>query len=557
MISTIKKVFLLVFLIMITYVSAQSVAIAYGPYEELALPKDARINEASGIAASLYVPGAYWVHNDSGDAANIFLCNPNTGETITSGLVENAKNRDWEDMSSFRVNGKSYLIIGSFGDNARKRSQYELYIMEEPAEGAKGPFPYLNKIKFTYKGGKSYNCESVAVDVAEGKIYLLTKTGSSDTSQVYSLPLSFKSSDDIQVAEYVASPRIRSATGMDISPDGLRAVVVTNKNNECKAFQFTKLSGETWTEGFSGTPNVFKTPIRPTYEAICFALDGKTLYDKSEKGNFGKFSVINQKLNVENRYIAAHRGGYENEYSDKAPENSMVNIQNAINHGFEIYESDVRRTKDGVFIIMHDDTIDRTTNGSGKVTELTSDDLSKYHLTYYNGEVSNEPIPLFKKFISQGNGRIIFKIDYKSELIYLKDLIEKIQSLHLQKRVILRFSYNDKIIKELQHYNLDEIPHILFRLETLSEFEALESSLYPRMISIVTKENTFSKAHLEIIKEASNANILIEAHTFNDNKKDRETYWEEQIKLPISIFHTKKPILFKAFLEKKRNDYKK
>ena len=80
-------------------------------------------------------------------------------------------------------------------------------------------------------------------------------------------------------------------------------------------------------------------------------------------------------------YIAAHRGGYENEYNDKAPENSIANIQNAINQGFEIYESDIRRTLDGVFIIMHDATIDRTTNGIGEVKNLLSEDLKKYHLT--------------------------------------------------------------------------------------------------------------------------------------------------------------------------------
>lgn len=267
--------------------------IIYGPYEELAKPTDPRINEASGIAASLYVPDAYWVHNDSGDQANIFLCNPYTGETINSGLVENAQNRDWEDMSSFRINGKSYLIIGATGDNARKRSQYQLFIMEEPAPRAKGPFPYLNKIKFTYQSGNSYNCESVAVDVTEGKIYLFTKTGNPDTSEVYSLPLSIKQeSETVQIAKFKAAPKVKSATGMDISPDGLRAVVVTNKNNECRAFQFTKFPGETWAEGFLRTPKVFKTPIRPTYEAICFALDGETLYDKSEKGNFGKFTVV-------------------------------------------------------------------------------------------------------------------------------------------------------------------------------------------------------------------------------------------------------------------------
>ena len=267
--------------------------IIYGPYEELAKPTDPRINEASGIAASLYVPDAFWVHNDSGDKANIFLCNPYTGETINSGLVENAKNIDWEDMSSFRINEKSYLIIGATGDNARKRSEYQLYIMEEPAAGANGPFPFLNKIKFTYQGGDSHNCESVAVDITEGKIYLFTKTGNPDTSELYSLPLSIKQgSETVQIAKFEAAPKVKSATGMDISPDGLRAIVVTNKNNECRAFQFTKFPEETWAEGFLRTPKVFNTPIRPTYEAICYALDEETLYDKSEKGNFGKFTVV-------------------------------------------------------------------------------------------------------------------------------------------------------------------------------------------------------------------------------------------------------------------------
>lgn len=257
-------------------------------------------------------------------------------------------------------------------------------------------------------------------------------------------------------------------------------------------------------------------------------------------------SIIKGKI-----YIAAHRGGYENEYKDKAPRNSIANIQNAINQGFEIYESDVRRTLDGVFIIMHDPTIDRTTNGSGEVEKLLSKDLKKYRLKYYNGEETNESIPFIEDFISKGNGRIIFKLDYKSDVVYLKELIKELQFLKLQNSVILRFSYNKKIVKELENYDLNEIPHILFRIETLSEFEELKSIFNPRMISILTKENYFNQEHLQIIKEASNENILIEAHTFHDYKDEREEFWEEQIKLPITIFHTKKPILFQEFLKKK------
>ena len=250
-------------------------------------------------------------------------------------------------------------------------------------------------------------------------------------------------------------------------------------------------------------------------------------------------------------YIAAHRGGYENEYKDKAPENSISNIQNAINQGFDIYESDVRRTLDGVFIIMHDRTIDRTTNGSGEVEKFLSEDLKKYRLIYYNGEETNEPIPFLEDFISKGNGKIIFKLDYKSDVVYLKELIKIIQSLKLQNSVILRFPYNKKIVKELENYDLNKIPHILFKIKTLSEFKELKSTFNPKMISILTQKNYFNQQHLKIIEEASKENILIEAHTFHDNKDEREEFWEEQIKLPITIFHTKKPILFQEFLKKK------
>lgn len=249
-------------------------------------------------------------------------------------------------------------------------------------------------------------------------------------------------------------------------------------------------------------------------------------------------------------HIAAHRGGYENEYKDKAPENSIANIQNAINHGFEIYESDIRRTLDGAFVIMHDPTIDRTTTGRGKVKELLSENLRKFRLTYYNGEVSNESIPFFGDFISKGKGKIIFKFDYKADLVYLKDLIKELQLLKLQKSVILRFRYKKKIVDELENYDLNETPHILFRVKTLSEFEELKSTFNPRMVSIIEKEN-FNQEHLQIIQRASKENILIEAHTFHDKKKNREEFWEEQIKLPITIFHTSKPILFQEFLKKK------
>ena len=265
--------------------------------------------------------------------------------------------------------------------------------------------------------------------------------------------------------------------------------------------------------------------------------------------SFAQEPISTSDINKGKIYIAAHRGGYENDFEEKAPENSIANIQNAINHGFEIYESDVERTSDGVFIIMHDPTIDRTTNGSGEVAKMTIEELKKYRLTYINGEVSSEKIPLFDEFIFKGDGKIIFKIDFKPELKYLNELLEQIKNLKLQDRIILRFKYKKEIVNALANYNSDDIPIILFRIKNLTEYEELRSTFNPKMISIFERKE-FTLEHLQIIEMASKENIIVEVHTFGNAKKNREDYWADQIKLPITIFHTNKPILFQEFLNR-------
>lgn len=66
-------------------------------------------------------------------------------------------------------------------------------------------------------------------------------------------------------------------------------------------------------------------------------------------------------------FVVAHRGDWRH-----APENSLQAIQNSIDMGADMVEIDVRRTKDSVFVLMHDDSIDRTTSGTGHVDEVTS-----------------------------------------------------------------------------------------------------------------------------------------------------------------------------------------
>lgn len=90
-----------------------------------------------------------------------------------------------------------------------------------------------------------------------------------------------------------------------------------------------------------------------------------------------------------------HRG-----YSVGAPENTLPAFAMSKKMGFNYVEADVTFTKDGVAVMIHDDTIDRTSNGSGKVSDLNYSDLLKYDFGGWKGEeFKDTPIPTFSEFI--------------------------------------------------------------------------------------------------------------------------------------------------------------
>ncbi len=96
-----------------------------------------------------------------------------------------------------------------------------------------------------------------------------------------------------------------------------------------------------------------------------------------------------------------HRGWYE------APENTLSAYRESAKHGFKYVECDVNFTKDGIPVLLHDDTIDRTSNGSGSVSQLTYAQLLQYDFSYDDTDTSvdfsayrGEKIPTFAEFIA-------------------------------------------------------------------------------------------------------------------------------------------------------------
>lgn len=89
--------------------------------------------------------------------------------------------------------------------------------------------------------------------------------------------------------------------------------------------------------------------------------------------------------------MVAHRADWRNH-----PENSLSSIQSCIDNGVDVLELDIRKTSDGVMILMHDSTVSRTTNGTGSVSSMTLAQIRALRLLH-NGEVTTEQVPTLEE----------------------------------------------------------------------------------------------------------------------------------------------------------------
>lgn len=104
--------------------------------------------------------------------------------------------------------------------------------------------------------------------------------------------------------------------------------------------------------------------------------------------------------------VAAHRADWRN-----APENSLDAMRRAIRMGVDIIEVDVRRTKDGRFVIMHDPALDRTTTGKGLVADYTLAELRELRLLAATGHPTDEKIPTLEEALEVARGHAVINLD--------------------------------------------------------------------------------------------------------------------------------------------------
>ena len=192
----------------------------------------------------------------------------------------------------------------------------------------------------------------------------------------------------------------------------------------------------------------------------------------------------------------AHRGA-----SGYAPENTMGAFQKGFEMKADYIEIDVQMTKDGELVVIHDITVDRTTNGTGNVGHLTLEEIRQLDAgSWFSEDYAGETIPTFEEVLDTFRGKVGILIELKAPELY-PGVEEKIADA-LKERNMDQPNNNKIIIQSFNHASMKKSKELLPNLshgvlagaswekvteEQLSQFATFADYFNPNM-NIVTDE---------------------------------------------------------------------
>ena len=201
--------------------------------------------------------------------------------------------------------------------------------------------------------------------------------------------------------------------------------------------------------------------------------------------------------------IFGHRGA-----SAIKPENTMLAFQKAIDDGAHGIEFDIRITKDRKIVVIHDATINRTSNGTGKVSKLTYNELLEFDFG------KGEKIPLLSLILEKFGNNYWLNIEVKEEG-FEKELVELIGEMKLTKKFVIS-SFNTNVLKKLSKIN-KSLPLALLFVNKSGDLGRRKENL--GINSIHPNKNSINK---RLMKKAVKYNLIVRAWTVNNITKAKK-----------------------------------
>ncbi len=222
----------------------------------------------------------------------------------------------------------------------------------------------------------------------------------------------------------------------------------------------------------------------------------------------------------------AHRGG-----ARLAPEETMVAYQNAVAVGADVLEIDLHATSDGVVVCMHDETVDRTTNGEGTIRGMTFDELRALDAGYHWTDDGGESYPYRGQGLQVPTAREVleafpemhFAIEIKQQQPSIAaDVVALIEELELDTQVVVA-SFGDAAIAEVRELN----PRLItaFSLSEMIELFLLNPNnigTYEapgEIMQVPPAQGNIDALSPEILGMADEAGLRVQVWTINDRQE--------------------------------------
>lgn len=280
------KAFLLACLMTGFFISAQGQYAVAEPTGRLTSPD---IREASGLVASLSHPGFLWTHNDSGDAARIFLLD-SVARHRGTWYLQGVTARDWEEIDRLSREGVEYLIVADIGDNRARRDFVSIHVFPEPVLPAsltsKGsdvihvdsiPAKQIQTWHLRYEDGPR-DAEALFYDERDELLYVISKRELPAGIYTTKLPAAAHAPSDTLLLRRQGDLPLTWITAAALSPSGEEVLI----KNLLQVFHWQRQPSETLLQTLQRPGTALPYRPEPQGEAITFAAHGRGYYTLSE-----------------------------------------------------------------------------------------------------------------------------------------------------------------------------------------------------------------------------------------------------------------------------------
>ncbi|MDM1296390.1 hypothetical protein HX021_19060 [Sphingobacterium sp. N143] len=238
---------------------------------------DPELKEVSGIVAAS-TKERFWVHNDSGDGANIYLIDSNA-KLMKTFTLEGVDVVDCEDIDRVQIDHKNFLVLADIGDNLGKRNWLCLYMFPEPAIGDAIVIPKqsVKTIFLKFPGQRHLDAESIMIDPLDNMLYVISKREFHST--VYRASVFANQKQQYFTLNKTVELPFTFATAAAIDPTGKEVLI----KNITHIFYWKRKNGEPLTSILRQKPVVLPYQVEPQGEALTFDTEGEGFYTISER----------------------------------------------------------------------------------------------------------------------------------------------------------------------------------------------------------------------------------------------------------------------------------